>query len=153
MVEEYNRALVCRAVEAIWNRGELDVADVLFAPDYLNHDGLIIDLVGGPEAIKLSVTLYRSAFPHFQITVEDLRAERDTVTLRWTAHSSPLEQQTSHTASPTRSTLTGTTVSRLAKGQILESWTAWDQAGVLERLGLIAPMGAPRTGPLDRAGR
>src|SRR5919202_5867934 len=83
MVEEHNRALVCRAVEAIWNRGELDVADVLFAPDYVNHDGLIIDLVRGPEAVKLSVTLYRSAFPHFQITIEDLHAERDTVTLRW----------------------------------------------------------------------
>ena len=153
MVEEHNRALVCRAVEAIWNRGELDVADVLFAPDYLNHDGLIIDLVRGPEAIKLSVTLYRRAFPHFQITIVDLRAERDMVTLRWTAHSAPLEQQTTHAASPTRSTLSGTTVSRLAEGRILESWTAWDQVGVLERLGLIAPMEAPGTGSNERAGR
>ena len=75
------------------------------------------------------------------------------VTLRWTAHSAPLEQQTTHAASPTRSTLSGTTVSRLAEGRILESWTAWDQVGVLERLGLIAPMEAPGTGSNERAGR
>jgi len=49
--------LVRQAVEAIWNRGELDAADALFAPDYVNHGGLIPDLVRGPEAVKLSAAL------------------------------------------------------------------------------------------------
>ena len=51
------------AVEAIWNRGALEAADALFAPDYVNHGGLIPDLVRGPEAIKVGVALYRTAFP------------------------------------------------------------------------------------------
>src|SRR5688500_6322882 len=67
-----NEALVRRAIEAIWNRGELGVADDLFAHDYVNHDGLIPDLVRGPEAIKISVAFYRIAFPDFYITVEEL---------------------------------------------------------------------------------
>ena len=46
--------LVRRAVEAIWNRGDLDVADELFAPGFVNHNGLITDLVSGSEAIKIS---------------------------------------------------------------------------------------------------
>ena len=85
MRAEQQVALVRRAVEAIWNRGELDVADVLFATDYVNHDGLITDLVHGPEAIKVSVALYRTAFPDLQLTVDDLTAEGDTVLLHWTA--------------------------------------------------------------------
>ena len=45
-----NETLVRRAVEAIWNRGDLDAADELFAPGFVNHNGLITDLVSGPEA-------------------------------------------------------------------------------------------------------
>jgi hypothetical protein len=39
-----NEALVRRAIEAIWNRGDLDVADELFATENLSHDGVIADL-------------------------------------------------------------------------------------------------------------
>lgn len=46
-----HEAVVRRAIEAIWNRGDLDVADELFAADYVNHHGLISDLILGPEAI------------------------------------------------------------------------------------------------------
>jgi hypothetical protein len=42
------------AIEAIWNRGDLDVADELFAADYVNHYGLIADLVFGPEPVLTS---------------------------------------------------------------------------------------------------
>ena len=52
-VTEHNAGLVRRAVEEIWNGGDLALADVLFAPDYVNHGGLIPDLVRGPEAIKV----------------------------------------------------------------------------------------------------
>jgi hypothetical protein len=133
-VEAQNTVLVRRAVEEIWNRGQLDLADVLFAAGYVNHAGLIPDFVRGPEAIKVSVALYRTAFPDFYITMDELTAKRDAVVLRWTARSSaPLAGSAS---SPTQGTLKGIIVSRCAGGQIVESWTHWDQAGVLERLGI-----------------
>jgi predicted ester cyclase len=138
---EHNVALVRRAVEEIWNRGALEVADVVFAADYVNHNGLIPDLVRGPEAIKISVTLYRTAFPDLQIMVEELIAEQDTVMLRWTAHSTPMAALTASPPRETRSTITGLTVIHLAGGQVVESWTHWDRMRVLERLGLIPPGG------------
>src|ERR1700730_10246869 len=81
--------LVHLIIEEIWNRGELELADVVFTDDYVNHGGLIPDLVRGPEAIKLSVVLYRSAFPTFQIAVDELTAEGEAIVLRWVAHSGP----------------------------------------------------------------
>jgi hypothetical protein len=134
MAEVHNAALVRRAVEEIWNRGQLDVADVLFATDYINHAGLIPDFVHGPEAIKISVAFYRTAFPSFQITIDALTEQRDAVLLRWTAHSSV--PPAGSVASATPGTLAGIIVSRVAGGQIVESWAHWDRAGVLERLGL-----------------
>jgi hypothetical protein len=81
--------LLQAAVEEIWNRGELDLADALFTHDYVNHGGLIPDLIRGPEAIKLTVALYRSAFPAFQISVDVLVSDDEEVEFRWVAHDRP----------------------------------------------------------------
>lgn len=39
MIEIDDASLVRRVVEEIWNAGELDVADELFDPSYINHGG------------------------------------------------------------------------------------------------------------------
>jgi hypothetical protein len=129
-------AVLRRAVDAIWNRGDLDVADELFATTYVNHDGLIPDIVRGPEAIKVSVALYRTAFPDLQITVEDLTEDGDTVRLRWTAHGVAGSDRGGDTAPSTAGRLMGTLTSRMAGGQIAESWIQWDREGALAQLGL-----------------
>jgi SnoaL-like polyketide cyclase len=134
MAEAHNAVLVRRAVEEIWNQGTLDMADVLFATDYTNHAGLITNLVRGPEAIKISVAFYRTAFPNLHIIIDALTANRDAVLLRWTARSSALPAGSAASAPP--GALAGMIVSRVAGGQIVESWAHWDQVGVLERLGL-----------------
>jgi hypothetical protein len=133
-VEAQNTVLVRRAVEEIWNRGMLDLADVVFAADYVNHAGLIPDFVHGPEAIKISVAFYRTAFPNFYITIDKLTAKRDAVLLRWTARSSAAPA--GNAASAPQHSLKGIIVSRCAGGQVTESWTHWDQASVLEQLGI-----------------
>jgi hypothetical protein len=77
MSAAHNVAVVRRAVEATWDRGELDVTDRLFAADYANHGGVIPHLVYGPKAIKVSVALYRAAFPDLHIMVDELIAKQD----------------------------------------------------------------------------
>ena len=143
MAEAHNAVLVRRAVEEIWNQGTLDMADVLFAADYINHAGLITNLVRGPEAIKFSVAFYRTAFPDLHITIDALTANRDAVLLRWTARSSAPPTGRADRATP--GALAGIIVSRCAGGQIVESWAQWDQAGIVEQLGRTL-----REGPLGR---
>lgn len=125
-----NEALVRSVTEAIWNRYELDLADELFAPDYINHDGVIPDLMQGPEAIKLSVALYRRAFPDLHIAVNSLSSEGEIVVLHWTA-------RRSSGLSTDPGLLAGITRSRLAAGKIMESWTEWDRGPLLRELGLL----------------
>lgn len=133
---ELHEVLVRRAIEAIWSRGDLDVADQLFAADYLNHDGLIADLVLGPEAIKISAALNRLAFPGLHVIVEDLSADEDTVVLRWTARRVSASRPDGAAPALDGQSLTGVTRSRFSAGTIPESWTQWDRAGVLRQLGL-----------------
>jgi hypothetical protein len=130
-----HEALMRRAIELIWNRGDLDAADELFAPGYVNHYGLIADLVLGPEAIKVSAALYRVAFPGLHVSVEEISTVEDTVVLRWTARTGPDKMVGDLVASKSKS-LTGITRSRIAAGKIVESWTEWDRIGVLRELGV-----------------
>src|ERR1700693_2794284 len=81
----YNAALVQRVIDEIWNAGNVDLADELFAPAYVNHGGLIPDLVEGPEGIKFSVAFYHTAFPDLHVAVDDLTVDKDAVILSWTA--------------------------------------------------------------------
>lgn len=131
MAAEQNRRLVRQAIEEIWNGGNLDLADRLFAPNYVNHGGLIPDLVHGPEAIKVSVVLYRKAFPRFQLTVLDLLAQDETVALRWAAQRTPRQDAPNGDQTDGPAALFGMTFGRVAEGQIVESWTCWAQGSAL----------------------
>jgi predicted SnoaL-like aldol condensation-catalyzing enzyme len=128
-----NARLVRQVIEEIWNGGDLELADQVFAPDYVNHGGLVPDLVRGPEAIKFSVAVYRLAFPEFRVAVVDLLAQGQTVALRWTAHRTPGHDGGSDPPNRDPDTLHGMTFGRVRDGQIMESWTCWETAGA-ERL-------------------
>src|ERR1700730_14501167 len=126
----FNAALVQRVVDEIWNAGNLELADGLFAPTYVNHGGLIPDLVQGPEGIKFSVAFYRAAFPRLHVAIDHLGVDEGGVICCWTARG-----QTA--ADTTSGTLTGEPRSLVVDVQILESWTSWDAGLALERLGIV----------------
>ena len=131
MATEQNRRLVRQAIEEIWNGGHLELADRVFSPDYVNHGGLIPDLVHGPEAIKVSVVLYRKAFPQFRLAVLDLLAQDETVALRWAAHRTQGSDASNGTPTDGEGPLLGMTFGRVAEGRIAESWTCWEGGSAL----------------------
>jgi predicted SnoaL-like aldol condensation-catalyzing enzyme len=131
------QALVRQAIAEIFNEGRLDAADTLFAPGYVNHGGVIPDLVAGPEAVKVSAALYRRAFPALHITVLTTRTDGEMVIVRWLARDTkPDCRATARPVAPGAG-LAGVTRIRVTAGRIAESWTDWNHDDVLRRLGLI----------------
>ena len=124
-----------RAVDGIWNRGNLDLADAVVAAGYVNHGGLIPDLVRGPEAVKIAAAVARIAFPRLQVTVDDLVADDERVAVRWTARAAP----------DTEDALAGVTFGRIVRGRIAESWTYWERADASSPRG-VAPDHTSLTG-------
>lgn len=84
---ERKMEVVRQAVEHVWNRGDLDLANILYDSDYINHGGILSDLTHGPEAVKVSVALLRTPFPALHVEIDRLTVEGDTVELRWVATS------------------------------------------------------------------
>jgi len=52
MSAEQNKALARRVLEEMFNKGNLDVADKLLAPDYVDHDPAMPEDIHGPEGFK-----------------------------------------------------------------------------------------------------
>jgi steroid delta-isomerase-like uncharacterized protein len=82
-MSEENKAIVKRIVQEIWNGGNLDLADELIAPDYVDNVSGTGSQVG-PDGFKEAVNGVRDAFPDFVITINDMIAEDDKVVLVWT---------------------------------------------------------------------
>jgi steroid delta-isomerase-like uncharacterized protein len=82
-MSEENKAIVQRIVQEIWNGGNLDLADELISPDYVDSVAGS-DTPVGPEGFKDAVNGVRDAFPDFAITINDMISEGDKVALVWT---------------------------------------------------------------------
>ncbi len=98
------------------NRQLLDVADVNFAPDFVDHgDDVPPGLPPGPAGAKQYVGGAFKRFPDIHVTIEDMIAEDDKVVVRnrWTA---------TEAASGQRHEFSGIVIWRIAGRQIHERW-------------------------------
>ncbi len=63
MAAEENKTLHRRVLEEVFNRGNLEAVDELFAPEYVDHDPATPQDMRGSEGAKQIVSMYRGAFP------------------------------------------------------------------------------------------
>lgn len=130
--------LIRRAVDEVWNQGDLTAVDRFVASDFIRHSLTIDDPpVDGREGVKQFYRMLRAAFPDMHFTIDDLIAEGDRVVLRWSAtgtHQGPFEGY-----APTGKELrvTGIDINRVANGKLVECWTAVDDLGMTQQLGGI----------------
>jgi steroid delta-isomerase-like uncharacterized protein len=136
---EENKALIQRFVEEAFNRGNLDIADEVYASSFASHDPTTAEGPSSPEDVKQFVNLYRRAFPDIHTTVEDLIAEGNKVTYRWTARGTHQGEIMGVAPTGNQVTITGITIEQIAEGKIVEEWNNWDVLGVLQQLGAVAP--------------
>ena len=119
-----NKAVVRRLFQEVWNRGNLDVAEELFAPDYVNHSRQPAGFPPGVRGLKQLVSSVRGSFPDFQMTLEDLIAEEDKVVARWTTRRT--DKRLPAGTHPGK-TVTEIGIFRIAGCKIAESWVTSDQ--------------------------
>jgi steroid delta-isomerase-like uncharacterized protein len=137
MSAEQNKAICRRADEELFNRGNLDVADELFAVDYVYHDPTGGEDWRGPEGVKRYVSMFRTAFPDLHLTIEDQIAEGDKVAYRWTARGTHQGELMGIAPTGNRVTVTGIAIARLADGKIEEMWESSDALGLMRQLGVV----------------
>jgi predicted ester cyclase len=85
MSTEENKALVQRLFEEVFNLKQLDRAGEFVAPDYLDHGAVPGQGPGLEGAKQQRWAMYFAAIPDLHATIDDLVAEGDKLTVRYTA--------------------------------------------------------------------
>ncbi len=136
-MSEGNKNVVRRLFEELWNKGNLPVADELFSPNYAHHDPSTPDVGRGPESEKKRATLYRTAFPDLRLTIEDIIAEGETVTARWSCRGTHRGDLSGIAPTGKQFTISGVTIVRISNGKMAEGYVNWDALGLMQQLGVV----------------
>jgi len=140
--EEQNKQMSRRFTEEIWNKGKLDQIGDFVAPNHKNHPSASApDFGQGPQGFSQLVSLYRTAFPDTNLTIEDQIAEGDLVVTRWTAAGTHRGELFGMPATGKQVKVTGIFIDRLADGKIVESWGEYDALGMMQQVGAIPAPG------------
>jgi steroid delta-isomerase-like uncharacterized protein len=143
MSAENNKELVRRFYEEVWRKGNVDVADDVFARDYVRHDLRATEAEPGPEGQKQIASAFRSAFPDLTFDVEIVIAEGEYVAARWTASGTHTGRWGNIDATGRVVTLSGVNIFRFESGRVAEIWNHRDDLGLQEQLGAAVFAGAP----------
>jgi len=137
MQPDENKTVVRRFLEEVFTGGNLELADEIFAPNYVLHDPSVPQGARGPEGMKQYVAMYRSAYPDTRFTVEDQIAEGDRVVTRWAANGTQRGELMGIPPTGMPVTISGIEVDRIGDGRIEESWVIYDALGMMQQLGVI----------------
>jgi predicted ester cyclase len=130
MTTDANKQVVRRLYDECINPGRLDLLSEQVSSDFVNPQG-----ERGPAGFAAALAGLRAGFPDIKITIEDLVAEGDRVTVRssWAG---------THTAAfrgipPTGKRITNTsiTIYQLVDHKLVHSWIESDRLGTLQQLG------------------
>jgi steroid delta-isomerase-like uncharacterized protein len=132
-MSENNKTLARRSWEVVDNP---DLIDEIYASDLVWHEP--DQDVHGLEEARQFVTMYKTAFPDLNVTVEDVISEGDNAVTRYTirgTHQGEIEEFGPPTGRQME--LQGITIHRIADGKIVEEWERYDNLSLMQQLGLV----------------
>ena len=144
MSTERNKALIRRFYEEVWGKGNVDVADEVFAADYVRHDLRPGNPLPGPAGQKQIATDFRTAFPDFYFTLELLVAEADMVVGRWTATGTNTGIWGNIRPTGKIAKFSAVNIFRIANGKVVEMWNHRDDLGLMQQIGAPIYAGSHR---------
>jgi steroid delta-isomerase-like uncharacterized protein len=146
MATEENKALVRRFYEEVWDRGNVEFAQEVFAGDYLRHDLRPTAAAPGGQGQRQIAAAFRAAFPDLRWHVDLLLAEGDLVAGRWTASGTNTGPWAGMAATGRHATFSGVNIFRIRDGKVVEIWNHRDDLGLAQQLGAPVYAGAPPQG-------
>jgi steroid delta-isomerase-like uncharacterized protein len=148
-LQEQNKAFAKRAFEELLSKGRFELAEQLYAKDFVNH-GIHRDI--SLEEDQAALKGWHQAFPDISIVPEKLIADGDQVAVYWIARGTNTGAGNGLPATGKKAEQSGITIWRIVDGKIKEEWSAFDQLSLMQQLGLLdqKPTGAGDTDATTR---
>jgi len=133
-LQDENKAVARRAFEEILSRGRFDLAEQLYAKDFVNHG---VRRNASLEEDQAALKGWHQAFSDLSIVPEKVIAEGDLVAIYWIARGTNTGTGNGLPATGKKAELAGITIWRIVDGKIREEWSAFDQLSLMQQLGLL----------------
>jgi steroid delta-isomerase-like uncharacterized protein len=118
---------------AIWNNGNLEEVDELWAPNVVRSANQLPE-VEGIEGIKEVITSFRTAYPDGKLTVDEEVFSDNRIVIRWKfTGTNTGEGEMPPTGKQIE--IWGLSLLHLENGKITREYVAWDNQPLLEQLG------------------
>jgi len=138
---DVNKALVCRFVEEVKNKRQLEQLGEIFHPDYHEHNATVSSFGPGIEGYRNFLNHLFAAFPEDQVTIDEIVAEGDMVSYRGTETGTHKAEFLRIPATGKSATWTEIQFFRFRDGKVAEHWVDVDLFSWFTQLGIIPPMG------------
>ena len=133
MSADDNKTLAKRFYEEILNSRNMDVADEILAPHYIDHSAA----APGLENFKRYLAIIISVFPDINVTIEDMFADDDKVAARLTVRGTQFGPFRGFPAKGGQATWSGMDIIHISNGKIVERWSERDFLHMLVQLGHV----------------
>jgi predicted ester cyclase len=131
-----NKQVTRRLLDELFARGNLDAADELVHPEFVNHEAPP-GAPQGPEGLKQTVGWLRGLWGDMVADIEDEICEGDKVVARVTMHGHHLGEFLGRPATGKPFAVKQIHIWRLEDGKVIEHWSVRDDLGQAFQLGLI----------------
>ena len=145
MANQQNEEVARRTFE-VFNTGDMSVVDETVADGAVSHDPAQPEELSGPEGQKQLTQMYRTAYPDLQVTVEEQFSDGDLVCTRWKAEGTNDGELAGMPPTGKSISITGISIDKVQDGKVVEAWNHWDNAGMMQQLGIGAEAGAAAGG-------
>lgn len=135
-MSQEKKSIVKRFLIEVWEEENQDIIDEVLAEGFVDHD-MPEGLPSGREGFKQFTRMYLGAFSNLDVKVEDVIAEGDKVALRWSARGTHSGEFMDISPTNKRVEMTGIDMLRFSGDKVVERWGEFDQAGMLQQLGVI----------------
>jgi steroid delta-isomerase-like uncharacterized protein len=124
-------------VERVWNGREYDLIEEMHTASFVGH---WIDPMGGDldlDGLEAFIRTAHEGFSDFEMTVEFVRVDEDTVTAGFTVSGTHDGEYMGIPPTGEPGNTHGIWVHRYEDGKIAEAWASWDALGQLQQLGVV----------------
>lgn len=133
-VPERNKRLVRHMNDEVWNKGNLEIMDELYAPDFVRHflpDGTELR---GIDSLREHVRRHRAAFPDWGEEIRHIVAEGDLVMLHFVSTGTNEGSWLGHPPTGRRVQINEVSILRIEAGRIAEQWLMPDIFSMQQQL-------------------
>ena len=135
-MSEENKLIARRVLDELFDKGNLDAADELIHPDFVNHEAPPNN-PGGAEGLKETVSWLRGLWGPMRAEVEDEICEGDKVVARVTMHGRHVGEFLGRPPTGKEFATKQIHIWRVQEGRVIEHWSVRDDLGQALQLGLF----------------